>query len=289
LIAKSARAPQDPGEPVGSRDARGPEIPAGSTAPRADAIYPDLAGRTAIVTGGSRGIGLATARKLAANQVNVVIVARTAADLERVVARLRAEGAKAHGYAVDCTDSTALEAMVAEVAGTVGTPDILMAFAGGFTRTTGVLDITETEWRHVIDSNLTSTFLTVRAVLPGMVERRRGAIVTMASNAGRLLDIPLTASYAAAKAGIIQFTRHVAIEVGPSNVRCNVVAPATTLTERVASTLSPEAIDHVTRSAPLRRIGQPEDSAAAAVFLASDAASWLTGITMDVAGGRIMI
>jgi 3-oxoacyl-[acyl-carrier protein] reductase len=257
--------------------------------PRASGSYPDLAGRTAIITGGSKGIGLATAFELAANQVNVAVVARTAGDVERAADQLRAEGVKAHGYAVDCTDGAALEAMVAEVTEAIGPPDILMAFAGGFTRTTPVLEISEAEWRHVIDSNLTSTFLTVRAVLPGMVERQRGAIVTMASNAGRLLDIPLTASYAAAKAGIVQFTRHVAIEVGPSNVRCNVVAPATTLTDRVASTLSKEAIDHVSRSAPLRRIGQPGDTAAAAVFLASDAASWLTGITVDVAGGRIMI
>jgi 3-oxoacyl-[acyl-carrier protein] reductase len=251
--------------------------------------YPDLAGRTAIVTGGSKGIGLATALQLAANRVSVAVVARTAADVEQAAGQLRAAGAKAQGFAVDCTDALALESMVAGVTEALGPPDILMAFAGGFTRTTPVLEISEAEWRHVIDSNLTSTFLTVRAVLPRMVERRRGAIVTMASNAGRLLDIPLTASYAAAKAGIIQFTRHVAMEVGPSNVRCNVVAPATTLTERVASTLSPEAIEHVTSSAPLRRIGRPQDSAAAAVFLASDAASWLTGITIDVAGGRIMI
>lgn len=251
--------------------------------------YADLAGRTAIVTGGSKGIGLSTAALLAANQVSVAIVARTPADVERAVEQLRADGAKAHGVAADCTDAAALEAMVAEVTEAMGPPDILMAFAGGFTRTTPVLEISEAEWRHVIDSNLTSTFLTVRAVLPGMIRRRRGSIVTMASNAGRVLDISLTASYAAAKAGIIQFTRHVAREVGPSNVRCNVVAPATTLTERVASTLAPEVIEHVSNSAPLRRIGRPEDTAAAAVFLASDASSWLTGITLDVAGGRVMI
>jgi 3-oxoacyl-[acyl-carrier protein] reductase len=251
--------------------------------------YADLAGRTAIVTGGSKGIGLATARQLAANQVSVAIVARTAAGVERAVEQLRVIGAKAHGVAVDCTDAAAVEAMVAEVAEALGPPDILMAFAGGFTRTTPVLEISEAEWRHVIDSNLTSTFLTVRAVLPGMIARRRGSIITMASNAGRLLDISLTASYAAAKAGIIQFTRHVAREVGTSNVRCNVVAPATTLTERVASTLSAEVIDDLSRRAPLRRIGRPEDTAAAAVFLASDASSWLTGITLDVAGGRVMI
>lgn len=251
--------------------------------------YADLAGRTAIVTGGSKGIGLATARQLAANQAGVAIVARTSADVGRAVDELRAGGARAHGLAVDCTDAAALEAMVAEVTEILGPPDVLMAFAGGFTRTTPVLEISEAEWRHVIDSNLTATFLTVRAVLPVMVERRRGAIVTMASNAGRLLDISLTASYAAAKAGIIQFTRHVAREVGPSNVRCNVVAPATTLTERVAATLPSEVIEHVSSMAPLRRIGRPDDTAAAAVFLASEASAWLTGVTLDVAGGRVMI
>jgi 3-oxoacyl-[acyl-carrier protein] reductase len=251
--------------------------------------YADLAGRTAIVTGGSKGIGLATAAHLAANQVSVAIVARTDADVERAAEKLRAGGARAAGVPADCTSAEAVEAMVARVTEELGPPDILMAFAGGFTRMTPVLEISEAEWRHVIDSNLTSTFLTVRGVLPGMLERHRGAIVTMASNAGRVLDISLTASYAAAKAGIIQFTRHVAREVGPSNVRCNVVAPATTLTERVAATLSAEALEHVTSSAPMRRIGRPEDTAAAAVFLASDASSWLTGVTLDVAGGRVMI
>jgi 3-oxoacyl-[acyl-carrier protein] reductase len=251
--------------------------------------YADLAGRTAIVTGGSKGIGLATARHLAANQVRVAIVARTRADVTKAVAELRAGGATAYGVAVDCTDATAIAEMVTEVTEELGPPDVLMAFAGGFTRATPVLEISEAEWRHVVDSNLTSTFLTVRAVLPGMVKRRRGAIITMASIAGRSLDISLTASYAAAKAGIIQFTRHVAREVGPSNVRCNIVAPATTLTERVAATLPDEVIEHVTNMAPLRRIGQPEDTAAAAVFLASDASAWLTGVTLDVAGGRVMI
>lgn len=255
----------------------------------APGTYPDLAGRTAIVTGGSKGIGLSTALQLAANGVRVALVARTKETLDEAVAALRGGGASAHGIALDCTDAGALASMVAEVTEAFGPPDILMAFAGGFTRTTPFLEISEEEFRAVVDSNLTATFLTLKAVLPGMVERRRGAIVTMASNAGRLLDIPLTASYAAAKAAIIQLTRHVAIEVGPSSVRCNVVAPATTLTERVAATLSPEAIAKVSANAPLRRIGRAEDSASAAVFLASDAASWLTGITLDVAGGRIML
>lgn len=255
----------------------------------ARAIYPDLAGRTAIVTGGSKGIGFATACELAANGVNIAVVARTAADVEQAAGKLRAEGAKAIGVAADCTDLSAVTSMVGQVSEALGPPDITMAFAGGFTRTTPILEISEEEWRRVVDDNLTSTFLTLKAVLPGMVERRRGTIVTMASNAGRLLDIVLTSSYAAAKAGVVQLTRHVAMEVGPYNVRVNAIAPATTLTERVAGTLSKETIERVSASAPLRRIGLPEDSASAAVFLASDASSWLTGVTVDVAGGRVMV
>jgi 3-oxoacyl-[acyl-carrier protein] reductase len=112
--------------------------------------------------------------------------------------------------------------------------------------------------------------------------------VTMASNAGRTIDVTLTASYAAAKAGVVQFTQHVAREVGASGVRINCIAPATTLTERVSAIMSDELLNHMTQLSTLKRIGTPDDSAMAALFLASDSASWLTGITIDVAGGRVM-
>lgn len=257
---------------------------------QARGVYPDLAGQTAIVTGGSRGIGLATASELAANGVKVAIVARTLEEVIRAAEQLQAAtGVEALGVATDCCDAEGLAMMVAEVSETLGPPQILMAFAGGFHRTTPFLEIEEEEWRKVIDLNLTTTFLTLKAVVPGMVARGKGAIVTMASNAGRLLDIPLTASYAASKAGIVQLTRHAAMELGPLGVRLNVVAPATILTERVSRTLSQETLAALSARAPLRRIGVPEDSASAAVFLVSASASWLTGITLDVAGGRIMM
>jgi len=179
--------------------------------------------------------------------------------------------------------------MRARVEAELGPADILVPFAGGFGRHTPIQDITEEEWRFVVESNLTSTFLTCKAFLPGMLERRRGAIVTMASNAGRLLDIPLTASYAAAKAGIVMFSRHVAKEVGPRGVRVNCVAPATTISERVDRLLTPERVAELAELAPLKRIGRPEDTALATLFLVSDSASWLTGVTLDVAGGRIML
>src|SRR5262249_52120055 len=154
---------------------------------------------------------------------------------------------------------------------------------------TPVLEITPEEWRQVVDANLTSTFLTVRAAVPEMVRRGRGAVVTMASNGGRYLDMPLTASYAAAKAGVVMFTRHLAKEVGPHGVRANCVAPATTLTERVATMMPQAELDAWAKLSPLGRLGTPMDSALAALFLVSESAGWLTGVTLDVTGGRIML
>jgi 3-oxoacyl-[acyl-carrier protein] reductase len=111
----------------------------------------------------------------------------------------------------------------------------------------------------------------------------------MASNSARLLDIPLTASYAASKAGVVQFTRHAAKELGPHGIRVNCIAPATTLSERVDTIMSEEIRARVTELSPLGRLGTPQDSALATLFLASESASWLTGVTLDVAGGRVML
>jgi 3-oxoacyl-[acyl-carrier protein] reductase len=149
--------------------------------------------------------------------------------------------------------------------------------------------VTDDYWREVLETNLTSTFLAVTAVLPSMTERGSGAIVTMASNAGRLLDKTLTAPYAAAKAGVIQFTRHVAMEVGRHGIRINSIAPATVSSDRVERIMDPETRAHVAQMSPLGRMGTPEDCALATLFLVSDSSSWLTGVTLDIAGGRIMI
>ena len=253
------------------------------------AKYGDLAGRIAVVTGASKGIGAATARALAGQGVRVAVVAREQQPIDSLVAELRASGHTCMGVSADCTKATELDRLRAAVDQELGPTDILMPFAGGFGAQTPIHEITEDEWHHVIDSNLTSTFLTVRAFLPGMIERRRGAIVTMASNAARYLDIPLTASYAAAKAGVVMFSRHVAKEVGRHGIRVNCIAPATTLSERVVRNLPPERMPGIADLSPLGRLGLPEDSAAAALFLASDASSWLTGVTLDVAGGRVML
>jgi len=250
--------------------------------------YPDLAGRVAVVTGGSKGIGAATCRALAANGVRVVVAARDQAGIDQTVDALTAAGGTAIGLSFDATNYAAVDQLRLTVERELGPVDILMPFAGGFVERTPVAEISEEDWRFVIDSNLTATFFACKSFLPGMVARGRGAIVTMASNAGRTIDVTLTASYAAAKAGVVQFTQHVAREVGASGVRINCIAPATTLTERVSAIMSDELIDHMTQLSTLKRIGTPDDSAMAALFLASDSASWLTGITIDVAGGRVM-
>ena len=253
------------------------------------AIYPDLAGKVAVVTGGSKGIGAATCRLLAVNGAKVAVVARDKSGIDPLVGELSAGGADAIGVSANLVNSADVKTMRDEVEERLGVVDILVAFAGGFGHHTPIWEIEEEEWQFVIESNLTSTFLTCKAFLPGMIERRRGAIVTMASNGGRFLDIPLTASYAAAKAGIVMFTRHVAREVGAFGVRANCVAPATVLSERIKRILTPERIAEIAAMSPLGRIGLPEDVAAATVFLVSDSSSWLTGVTIDVAGGRIML
>jgi 3-oxoacyl-[acyl-carrier protein] reductase len=253
------------------------------------ASYPDLRGKVALVTGGSQGIGAATARLLAANGVRVAVVARRAELVDELVEELTAGGARAAGFPCDASLSTELGPVVERVIAELGPIDILMPFAGGFSSYTPIERITEMEWRSVVDANLTSTFLTVRAALPGMLERGSGAIVTMSSNSGRQLDVPLTASYAASKAAIVQFTRHIALELGPRGVRANCVAPGTALTERVDAIMSDELRARIASLSPLGRFGAAADSAHAAVFLASDVSSFVTGATLDVAGGRVML
>jgi 3-oxoacyl-[acyl-carrier protein] reductase len=265
------------------------EISTTGAAPSAVPTYPDLDGKVAVVTGGSKGIGAATCRVLAANGVRVAVCARSAGAVDALVDELRAGGAQAIGCTGDAASLADMERLRDAVESELGAVDILIPYAGGFTSYTPLHEISEEEWRRVVDVNLTSTFLTIKPFLAGMMERGRGVIVTMASNSARLLDIPLTASYAASKAGVVQFTRHAAKELGPHGIRVNCIAPATTLSERVDTIMSEEIRARVTELSPLGRLGTPQDSALATLFLASESASWLTGVTLDVAGGRVML
>jgi 3-oxoacyl-[acyl-carrier protein] reductase len=256
---------------------------------RAVPTYPDLAGKVAAVTGGSRGIGAATCRMLAANGVAVAVNGRSEDAIEAIVDELRAAGARATGFAGDCRSAADMERFRAHTETELGPADILLPFAGGFESFTPVQEIDADEWRAVIDANLTATHLTVQAFLPGFIERRSGAIVTMATNGARVLDKPLTASYVAAKAGVIQYTRHVAKELGPLGIRANAIAPATVSSERIKRIMDDTSIERTAALSPLGRMGTPEDCALTTLFLVSDSAAWLTGVTIDIAGGRVMM
>jgi 3-oxoacyl-[acyl-carrier protein] reductase len=252
--------------------------------------YPDLAGKAAVVTGGSKGIGAATAVLLGHNGARVAVCGRDPETIESVTAQTRDAGAaEAVGIAADLTTPDGVARLRAEVEDGLGPTEIVMAFAGGFGARTPLLDTELEEWNRIIESNLTGTFLTLREFAPGMVERGAGSVVTMASNAARFLDIQLTASYAAAKAGIAMLSRHAALELGPHGVRVNVLAPATILSERVKNNMDEERLASIAEMSPLGTIGVPDDPALAALFLASDSARWMTGVTLDVAGGRIMM
>jgi 3-oxoacyl-[acyl-carrier protein] reductase len=248
-------------------------------------IFPDLAGKVALVTGGSKGIGAATVRALAANDVRVAVNGREEDPVDEL-----ADEVGGLGISADASQWSEIERMRSRVEAELGPVDILAPFAGGFGAYTPVQDISEDEWHAVIDNNLTATFLAIKSFLPGMIERGSGTIVTMASNAGRHLDATLTASYAASKAGIVQLTRHVAREVGAHGIRVNCVAPGTTETERIMRILTDEGRAEIAAKSPLGRLGKPEECAHATLFLASEAAAgYLTGTTLDISGGRIML
>ena len=252
--------------------------------------YPDLAGKVAVVTGGSKGIGAATCVLLGHNRARVAVCGRDEETIERVTSDTREAGAaEAVGFQADLTGEEGVRSLRADVEDKLGPAEVLMAFAGGFGARTPLLETQLAEWNAIVESNLTSTFLTLREFAPGMVERGAGSIVTMASNAARFLDIQLTASYAAAKAGIMMLSRHAALELGPHGVRVNILAPATILSERVKRNMPEDRLESIAGMSPLGTIGVPEDPALAALFLASDSARWMTGVTVDVAGGRIMM
>jgi 3-oxoacyl-[acyl-carrier protein] reductase len=250
--------------------------------------YPDLAGKVAIVTGGSRGIGAATAAAFAANGAAVAVIGRDEAALAAVTADIAARGGRAIWAAADCTVPADLARIAATVSAELGLADILAAFAGG----SGMPVPTEAErpehWREVIETDLNSVFYTVHAVLPTMLARGRGAIVTMSSAAARQAS-QSAAAYAAAKAGVIAFTRHLAGELAPRGIRVNCVAPSATENDKMRAWMSAEQRAALGATFPLRRLGQPADVAAATLFLAADASSWITGCTLDVAGGKIMV
>lgn len=240
-----------------------------------------LSGKTALVTGASRGIGRAIALRLAADGANVAVIYAGSADkAETVCEEIRAMGAEAKAYRCDVASAEAVKETVKAVTAELGKIDILVNNAG-ITRDSLVLSMKDEDYDAVLDTNLKGAFNMIRACYSGFIRKKSGRIINISSVSG-IMGNAGQANYSASKAGLIGLTKSVARELASRNVTCNAVAPGfiqTDMTENIGE-------DNTLRSMiPLGRMGKPEDIAAAVAFLASDAAAYITGEVLRVDGG----
>jgi 3-oxoacyl-[acyl-carrier protein] reductase len=246
--------------------------------------------KVALVTGSSRGIGAAIAKLFAREGARVAVHGRDQAAMAATSEEIERAGGHAVCVGGDVIKSDDVDVMRKRVEQAFGPIDILVANAGGSYSMPGPIEETSEEgWRASIDGNLTATFLTIKSILPGMKQRKAGCIITVSSAAGRRPNPRSPIPYAAAKAGIEILTQDVAAQAGPFDVRVNCIAPETILTERNLQRIPETQRAQLIDAHPVKRLGTPEDVARAALFLASDSASWITGIILDVAGGAVMV
>jgi len=245
--------------------------------------------KVVIVTGAAKGIGAAIAEACVREGARVAALDLDGPGAEAVAKALRDREADALALRCDVTRAPDIAAALEAVLARWGRVDVLVNNAGGFAVIRDTEDIAEAEWEAIMASNLTSVFLFSKAVLPIMKRQRYGRIVNLASVVGRAGAVRVTSHYAAAKAGVIGFTRHLALEVGGDGITVNAVAPGTTATERVLKARTPEETARVAAAIPVRRLGEPREIADAVVFLASDAAAFVNGATLDVNGGQVMV
>ena len=245
-----------------------------------------LEGKVALVTGGSRGIGKAIALELARRGADVAIgYAGNTAAADATVAELESLGRKALAVKADVADTAAVEAMVKQVVTEFGKVDMLVNNAG-ITRDGLLMRMKDADWDAVISTNLKSVFNTTKAVIKFMMKQRSGRIVNISSVVG-VMGNAGQANYAAAKAGIIGFTKSVAKEVGARGITCNAIAPGFVKTDMTA-VLPEKVTEAMLTTIPLGRAAEPEDIAKAVAFLVSDDAAYITGQTLHVDGGMVM-
>jgi 3-oxoacyl-[acyl-carrier protein] reductase len=242
----------------------------------------DLTGQVALVTGSTRGIGRTIAETFVACGAQVAVVGRDAARAEAVAAEL---GAQAAGFGADLADTAQATALVEAVEARFGRLDILVNNAG-LTRDNVIMRLKDEDWDTVLDANLRGAFATIRAASRGMMKRRHGRIINIASVVG-LMGNKGQANYAASKAGLIGLTKSVAKELASRHVLANVIAPGFIATDMTAA-MTPEAQAAIAGSIPLERLGTPADIAGMAAFLASPLAGYVTGQVFVVDGGLVM-
>lgn len=243
-------------------------------------------GKIALVTGGGRGIGRATALLFAANGAKLAIADLNQEGAEETAAMVRKAGGEAVAFKYDITDSRQAGELVATTTARYGRLDIL-ANAIGWSDTTYFTDETEDYWHRIVNINLLGPVYLCRAALNPMMAQQSGSIVLVSSDAGKVGTKGETV-YAAAKSGIIGFVKSLAREITKYKLRVNAIAPGPTDTPLLWAQADQSIIDRLVKGIPMRRVGKPEEQASAIVFLASDAASYITGQTLSVSGGLTM-
>jgi NAD(P)-dependent dehydrogenase (short-subunit alcohol dehydrogenase family) len=249
--------------------------------------------KVALITAAANGIGRATADIMAREGAVVVAVDNHQERLDKMVAEIGAAGGRAHGKLCDALDEAEVDPLIASVQREFGRIDILVNAVGGSTviaKPNAIIDeLSFADWQKLIDFNLSGTFLFTHTVVPVMKSQLGGKIVNLASIAGRGLSASSSGAYAAAKGGIIAFTRKLAFELGPFGININAIAPSLTLTERIrphwerrSQEMQAAEIDRT----PLRRVAEASDQAKVICFLASSDADFVTGVTIDVTGGN---
>jgi 3-oxoacyl-[acyl-carrier protein] reductase len=241
----------------------------------------DLTGKTALVTGSTRGIGRAIAESLASCGASVAIVGRDRAKAEEAAASIR----NARGFSCDVADPASVVALVEEVETSFGAVDILVNNAG-ITRDNLLMRLKDDDWNAVIDANLRGAFVATRAATRGMMKRRWGRVINIASVVG-IIGNKGQANYAASKAGLIGLTKSVAKELASRNILANVVAPGFIETDMTAA-MTADARETLSKQIPLERLGTPADIAGVVTFLASEHAAYITGQVFVVDGGMVM-
>jgi 3-oxoacyl-[acyl-carrier protein] reductase len=244
-----------------------------------------LAGHVALVTGASQGIGRACALKLAAAGAAVAVAARNQEKLNELVSEIAAAGGKAAAFPLDVGDEEQIKSTVKAAIAQFGKIDILVNNAG-ITRDQLVMRMKRADWDSVLQTNLTSAYLATQQVIGSMLKQRWGRIINIASVFGQMGQAG-QANYAASKAGLIGLTMAIAREVGSRNITCNAVAPGFIETAMTAA-LSDDFKQTALKQIPLGRVGSVDDVASAVKFLASDAASYITGHVLNVNGGLLM-
>ena len=252
-----------------------------------------MSGKVVLLTAAARGIGFASAVRLAAEGATVCITDRDQAALAEATAIAADRGLALHGSAMDSSDPAMVAAVIADVLRGHGRIDILVNNAGGSLHTPyRFADETDEDWQRVLDLNVRGAVWASKAVLPAMVTNGHGRIINFGSKAGRFGSLIAGANYAAAKGAIASMTRQMAMEYGPHGITVNCICPGVVMTERTrglwAERRTPEERRKVLEEIPLRRHCEVEDIAAAVAFLSSDDAAFITGVTLDVNGGQAM-